>query len=179
MYVPESTAFSPEIPHFCVKQDSFFLIQSGDPANVFTLAWGGFTCLEFKHNRRKKCTKAATDKVGDHGFQLHGLWPNRQNPHIQGCSKSAVKRALDYAKQSLSDDISKYWNSFNNAQDFLLNHEISKHGCQYKSISSYFWAILTQIALTLERGTLMSTAFWMNTSKWLWKGPRSTVWKIC
>lgn len=85
--------------------------------------WQGTVCMF------KVCNE---DTSADGVFNLHGLWPNRNDgKHPFSCSRT--KLGLKSLPKDLQTSLKSYWSGLYSSQEGFLNHEWSKHGTCWRS----------------------------------------------
>lgn len=84
----------------------------------FALEWSGTVC---------KFHKCDFDRSYAKTFNLHGLWPSRNNGHHPFyCSQT--KFDFSSLSNSLRSNLNLYWSGLYSSQQEFLDHEWSKHG---------------------------------------------------
>lgn len=90
---------------------------------MFATEWQGTVC------GFKNCDQ---DTSVDGVFNLHGLWPNRNDyKHPFSCTR--VRFNLNSLPQALQTKLGKYWSGLYSSQQYFLSHEWSKHGTCWRT----------------------------------------------
>jgi ribonuclease T2 len=101
----------------------------------YTLAqeWPGSVC------RTQHCTSTYLANYDGSVWNLHGLWPDKQNGYI--CSNVFTCTAEPYQPGVLSSTtvakMDKYWVGLYNSGDDFRSHEWTKHGTCWKGQALY------------------------------------------